>query len=139
MYTHAITFKDPLIKKFPDTPVLSFPSRRRLSVPKPLLALFFLLICWFTGPLVLRNIDGTAGSVDQGIWLLVILSLISFMLVAGLCWWLLQRFWLMAGLPAFSLMVSQFKTLPLWQQLGFYWASFALLLLAASICLSAIC
>lgn len=34
---------------------------------------------------------------------------------------------------------SQFNTLMLWQQLSFYWASFGLLLLAASICLAAIC
>ncbi|MBB6503017.1 hypothetical protein [Pedobacter cryoconitis] len=98
-----------------------------------------LLMVWCFAPLWLHKIDETAGNIDQSIWLLVILSLISFMLITGLCWWLLQKFWLAAGLPSFRTMVSQFNTLSLWQQLGFYWASFALLLLVASVCLSAIC
>ena len=99
----------------------------------------FLLFLWCFAPPWLRLFDETAGNIDQSIWLLVLLSLISFLLVAGLCWWLLQQIWKMIGLPSLSDMVSQFNTLLLWQQLSFYWASFALLLLAASVCLSAIC
>jgi hypothetical protein len=41
-------------------------------------------------------------------------------------------------LPTLGYMVSQFKQLLLWQQLGFYWASFALLLWAAVGVLSAV-
>jgi hypothetical protein len=103
------------------------------------LLFLFLLFVWCFAPPLLRGIDETAGNIDQSIWLLILLSLISFLLVAGLCWWLLQRFWSMSGLPSFTKMVSQFNNLALWQQLSFYWASFALLLLAASVCLSAIC
>jgi hypothetical protein len=100
---------------------------------------FLLLVLWFYGPLLLHRIDGTAGSVDQGIWLLIILSLISFMLITALCWWLLQRFWLMTGLPPLRKLVLRFNTLLLWQQLGFYWLSFVSLLLAAMASLIAIC
>ncbi|MDO7744093.1 MAG: hypothetical protein MUP99_09975, partial [Pedobacter sp.] len=87
----------------------------------------------------LHHIDETAAGVDQSIWLLIILSLYTFQLISALCWWLLQRFWLSAGLPPLKIMVSQFDTLSLWQQLGFYLASFSLLLVAASVCLNAIC
>jgi hypothetical protein len=98
-----------------------------------------LLVTWFFAPGWLRHIDGTAGSVDQSIWLLIVLGLITFMLVTALCWWLLQRFWLMSGLPPIGTMVLQFNTLQLWQQLGSYLLSFAMLLLAALGSLMAIC
>jgi len=105
-----------------------------------LIIVFLLLLAtWFFAPGWLRRIDGTAGSVDQSIWLLIVLSLISFLLITSLCWWLLQRFWLMAGLPPISTMVLHFNTLQLWQQLGLYLLSFALLLLAATGSLAAIC
>ena len=106
---------------------------------KLLLVLLFLLVLWFFAPVWLRTIDATAGSVDQGIWLLIILSLIAFMLVTGLCWWLLHRFWLTLGLPPLTQLVSQFNSLALWQQLGFFWLSFLSLLLAAFASLIAIC
>jgi hypothetical protein len=98
-----------------------------------------LLVTWFFAPGWLRHIDGTTGSVDQSIWLLIVLGLITFMLVTALCWWLLQRFWLMSGLPPIGTMVLQFNTLQLWQQLGLYLLSFAILLLAALGSLMAIC
>ncbi|MNY70658.1 hypothetical protein D3C86_2088380 [compost metagenome] len=50
----------------------------------------------------------------------------------------MRQFWISMGLPALGNMVSQYKELTVWQQLGFYWASFALLLLAAVGVLSAI-
>ena len=103
-------------------------------------AVFMLLLAtWFFAPGWLRQVDGTVGSVDQSIWLLVVLSLISFMLITALCWWLLKRFWLVSGLPPIGTMVLQFNTLQLWQQLGLYLLSFALLLLAALGSLVAIC
>ncbi|MBB5438532.1 hypothetical protein HDC92_002208 [Pedobacter sp. AK017] len=71
------------------------------------------------------------GFVDASIWLLILLSLICFMTITGLCWWLLHRFWMCLGLPVLDNMVVQFKKMESWQQLGFYWASFGLLLLAA--------
>ncbi|MBB5439649.1 hypothetical protein HDC92_003345 [Pedobacter sp. AK017] len=63
--------------------------------------------------------DPMAGYIDQSIWLLVLFSMICFMLVTGLCWWLLQRFWLSLGLPALGDMIEQFNSLVLWQKLVF--------------------
>ena len=98
-----------------------------------------LLLIWCFAPGLILQFDNTAGSIDQSIWLLIILSLISFLLITALCWWLLHRAWSMMGLPSVSTMVSQFNSLTSWQQLGFYWASFVSLLLAALGCLIAIC
>ena len=80
-----------------------------------------------------------SGSLDQNIWLLIILSMICFLTITGLCWWLLQRFWQSLGLPAFSKLVSQFNSLESWQQLGLYLFCFALLLFTAIGSLVAIC
>ena len=106
---------------------------------QPMLLFLFLLLLWGSSHLWLHRIDETAAGIDQSIWLLIILSLSTFLLLSALCWWLLQRFWLSAGLPPLKIMVLQFDTLSLWQQLGFYLASFSLLLVVASVCLNAIC
>ncbi|SDJ97640.1 hypothetical protein SAMN04487898_105194 [Pedobacter sp. ok626] len=82
--------------------------------------------------------DPMMGFIDPNIWLLILMSLICFLAVTGLSWWLLQRFWTRLGLPLLTEMVLSFKKMELWQQLGFYWASFALLLLAAVGVLTAI-
>ena len=97
-----------------------------------------LLALWGVSPELVRLVDSTAGYVDQSIWLLVVLSLISFMMVVGLCWWLLQRFWTSMGLPRIGRMVMGFKDLEVWVQLGFYLACFALLVFAAVGCLAAV-
>ncbi|WP_442591538.1 hypothetical protein ACSBL2_09945 [Pedobacter sp. AW31-3R] len=110
-----------------------------LTPSVPFLLFIALLLMWFFVPMLLNRIDATIGNVDQSIWLLVLLSMISFLMVCGLCWWLLQQFWLVLQLPPIEQMVSQFNSLLLWQQLSFYYASFALLLVAALGCLIAIC
>ena len=97
-----------------------------------------LLALWGVSPELVRLVDSTAGYIDQSIWLLVVLSLISFMLVVGLCWWLLQRFWTSIGLPQIGRMVSGFKEMELCVQLGFYLGCFALLVFAAVGCLAAV-
>jgi hypothetical protein len=113
-------------------------AEQRLPYIGPLI--FGILIAlWLVIPKMIRFYDQTAGIVDPGIWVLILLSLISFMLIAALSWWLLNRFWVSLGLPALDTMVLQFNTLTLWQQLGFFWLSFALLLLAAVLCLIGIC
>ncbi|NQX38807.1 hypothetical protein SAMN05421820_101842 [Pedobacter steynii] len=101
--------------------------------------LFVMVLLWPLGQHLIISADVTAGYIDPGIWLLVLLSLISFLLVAGLSFWLLQRLWLGLGLPVIEVMVLQFKTLDSWKQLSFYWASFVSLLFAAVGCLIAIC
>jgi hypothetical protein len=102
-----------------------------------LLTVIFLLF-WPIAQRLASNGDPSIGFIDPNIWLLILLSLICFMVITGLCWWLLQRFWLTLGLPDMGNMVSQFKTLKSWQQLSFFWASFALLLLTMLGVLSAI-
>ena len=97
-----------------------------------------LLALWGVSPELVKLIDSTAGYIDQSIWLLVVLSLISFMMVVGLCWWLLQRFWTSMGLPQIGRMVTGFKEMELWVQLGFYLGCFALLVFAAVGCLVAV-
>lgn len=103
-----------------------------------ILFLGFLLLVWFTAPKLMKFEDSNAGYIDPSIWLLLILAFICFLILLPLCWWLLQRFWMAMGLPRLGLMVSQFKLLSLWQQLGFYFACFALLLLTGLGCLAII-
>ncbi len=106
---------------------------------KAALLFVILLLLW---PLVQRlvlSVDRSAGYVDPSIAVLIVIGLICFVGMILLSWWLLNRFWLVLGLPALGGMVLQFDSLLLWQQLGFYFASFALLLLAGVGCLVAIC
>ncbi len=101
-----------------------------------ILFLGLLLLIWFTAPQIMQFEDSNTGYIDPSIWLLVLLALICFLILLPLCWWLLQRFWMVIGLPTLGLMVSQFKLLKLWQQLGFYFSCFALLLLTGLGCLA---
>ena len=109
-----------------------------LKAAEPVLLFGLLLLLWWRLPAILQNVDGTAGSIDQSIWMLIVLGLISFLLFTAVCWWLLQYSWQRLGLPGIYTMVSQFNTLELWQQLSFFWASLALLLAAAVCSLNAI-
>lgn len=111
----------------------------RLAVSEAHLVFGLLLLLWMFMPRLISWFDARAGAVDPSIWLLILLSVIAFLLVVALSWWLLHGFWLRMGLPAIGMMVLQFKSLELWQQLGFYWLSFALLLLGSILCLVAIC
>lgn len=105
----------------------------------PYLQLAALLLIWAFLQRWMIAADPTIGYIDPSIWLLVLLSVIFFFMVTGLCWWLLQRSWVALGLPAIGYMVLQFKQLEVWQQLGFYWLVFASLLFAAVGVLAAIC
>lgn len=106
---------------------------------KPWLILLLLLAIWFIPSATIHSIDPTAVAPDQSQWLMIVLSLITFLLILALCWWLLDRHWRMMGLPPISHMVLHFNLFTLCQQLVLYFFSFALLLLAALGCLSAIC
>jgi len=118
---------------------LNFPEAL-LSSPllKNILLSIILLLSWFTLPGLLRQAEPGAGLLDAGIWQLLLLSLICFATILSGAWWLLYRLWHEIGLTDFAQMVSQFNRLTLWQRLRIYWASFALLLLAAVACLAAI-
>ena len=112
------------------------PGMERLKV---VLVFVIMVLSWPLLQRMVRNLDITAGYVDPSIWVLVLLALICFMGMIGLSWWMVKRFWMALGLPSLGGMVLQFNELLLWQQLGFYFASFALLLLAGVGCLAAIC
>ena len=106
---------------------------------KSVLLFMLLILVWFTFPVYIHQADPNAGTVDQGIWMLVILSLIVFLLILAICWWLQQLYWELLGLPHLNSLISLFNTLTTWQQLHFFWLSFVSLLLAALGCLAAIC
>jgi len=110
-----------------------------LELRKVLMLFMILLVSWPFVQGMVQRLDVTAGYVDPSILVLVVLSLLCFLGMIGLSWWLVKRFWMALGLPSLGGMVLQFNELLLWQQLGFYFASFALLLLAGVGCLAAIC
>lgn len=102
--------------------------------------LIIMLLLWPFAQQMVFSFDETAGYIDPGnIVLLVLISLITFIVIVILSGWLLCRFLAALNLPGIGIMVLQFRKLELWQQLRFYWASFALLLLAAAMSVMAIC
>jgi hypothetical protein len=123
--------------KVQQKPVINLSKGRNLRI-QSLLLFYTLLVTWVLGPHVLNYYDPTARSIDQSIWLLIVLALICFMLLLSLCWWIFKNVWKAIGLPSLHMMVSQFNMLSAWQQLSFFWASFALVLLAALGSLSAV-
>ena len=118
---------------------LNIPAQPGIELLKVVLLFVVLVLAWPLAQDVVLSIDPTSGYVDPSIWILLLLSLICFLGMIGLCWWFLKRFWMALGLPSLGAMVLQFNELLIWQQLGFYFASFALLLLAAIGSLIAIC
>ena len=118
---------------------LDKPEEWGLEIWKVAMLFMILMVSWPLIQGLVQHLDLTAGYVDPSILVLVVLSLICFLGMIGLSWWLVKRFWMALGLPCLGGMVLQFNELFLWQQLGFYFASFALLLLAGVGCLAAIC
>jgi hypothetical protein len=98
---------------------------------EPYLIGLILVLAWYTAPVLFELPAGNSKEIATSISLMVLLAIISFLLLLGLCWWLLHRFWTVIGLPGLGSIVLEFKSLQLWQQLSFWLASFALLLLAA--------
>lgn len=101
-------------------------------------AVLGLYLCWQLLPIFLTIGDATVGMVDAGIWQLLLFGLITWLLLVLLSVSLFGLFLRKLALPSISNMVSQFNDLSSWYQLGFYWASFALLLLAGVGCLAAV-
>src|SRR6476469_2710527 len=92
-----------------------------------LLALILFLILIFS-PGWIHRLAPTAAWIDQGVWSLVFLSILAFLILLSISYWLVKRCWAALGLPSLFFMVSQFKFLSLWQQFVLYWLSFALVL-----------
>ncbi|WP_316752044.1 hypothetical protein [Pedobacter gandavensis] len=103
------------------------------------LLLTALLWLWPFGQQLIMRLDVNAGYIDPGIWLLLLLSVIAFLMMVGLSYLLLQWLWNGLGLPKIDIMVLQVKNMELWQQLGLLLACFASLLFAGVGCLIAIC
>ncbi|MBO9675416.1 MAG: hypothetical protein J7577_18350 [Sphingobacteriaceae bacterium] len=110
---------------------------KKQMLEKLMLAII-LILGWLTLPNILKTIEPTAALLDAGVWQLILLSLLCYVALLQMAWWLLYRFWLALGLLKLTDMVLQFKQLSSWQQLSFFWASFALLFLAGIACLAAI-
>jgi hypothetical protein len=100
------------------------------EITKRVLVFVILVLAWPVAQRLVWTVDGTAGYVDPGILILVLIGLICFMVLVGLCVWLMMGFLKFMGLPVLGDMVLRFKEMELWVQLGFYLACFALLLLA---------
>ena len=114
-------------------PLLDPSKKGRNNRKAPLmyaLLLMILLLVWSVSPRLLQGFDATAGSVDQSIWLLVVLGLISFLIIINLSWWLFKYSWQQVGFPSIHSIVSLYDLLSPWQQLSFLLGSFALVLLA---------
>ncbi|HMI02589.1 MAG TPA: hypothetical protein VK541_08920 [Pedobacter sp.] len=97
-----------------------------------------LVLMWPMVQQQLFRFDSTVGYVDPSILVLIVISLICFLGLIGLCWWLLQRFLLVFELPGFGSLVLRFNEMEVWVQLGFYFACYALLLLAGVGCFVAV-
>jgi hypothetical protein len=105
---------------------------------QPLVLAAGLLFIWFYLPPVLRYLTPTAALIDAGIWQVLLLAVICHLVLLFGSWWLLAHVWQKLGLTPLNLMVSHFNALSLWQRLRFYWASFALVVLAGIACLIAL-
>lgn len=102
------------------------------------IVLLLLLAIWFIPAARIHSIDPMAIAPDQSEWLMVLLSLITFLIIMPLCWWLVDLQWRMLGLPAISKMVLHFNLFTRCQQLVLYYTYYALVLLVAVGCLIAI-
>jgi hypothetical protein len=126
------------IKNTAERPAL-MPRIYQLKALEPLLLFVLLLLTWCFAPHFTQGDNPTLGMVDQGMWVLLILALIAFLMICAISWWLLKYFWILLGLPSLEQMVLQFNRLEAWQQLSFFLVSFVSLLLAAMGCVVAIC
>lgn len=96
-----------------------------------------LLALWGIVTKVFSSPEMSAG-INQSVPIMIVIALITFLILLYLCWWLLDRYWQRVGLPGIEILVLQFKRIRAWEQLGFYWLCFALLLLAGLGCLAVV-
>ena len=113
-------------------------EKQIIELLKPFLVLIILVLSWPLIQMLLISNDQTTGYVDPSIIILIVLSLMCFIGMVGLCGWLFKKAIKSIGLPIIDNMVSQFNTMEIWQQVSFYYASYALLLLAGVGCLAVV-
>ena len=109
------------------------------KIPHPWMLFTVILMLFTLGEKLISVTDPTAGLPLKLTWLFMLQGLMVFMLILVVCWYLMQQFWSVLGLPDLNSLVFQFKQLQLCQKLGFYFACYALLVLASVGCLIAIC
>lgn len=127
------------IIKLPEIPDLGNALKWRFRNVEPIFLLIALIVLLLIMPSLIPAEENNPVMINPNLLLLIVISLISFLIVSTLSWWLLQRFWMAVGLPDLQSMVSHFNKLPEWQQLSFFLFSFALLLYAALGCIDSIC
>ncbi|WP_276090454.1 hypothetical protein [Pedobacter sp. JY14-1] len=108
------------------------------EVTKRVLFFITLVLLWPLLQRVVQDMDETAGFVDPGIWVLVLLALVCYLGLVGLCLWLVSGLIKFLGLPGLGSMVSRFKGLDVCVQLWFYVVCYGLLLLAGVLVLMAV-
>jgi hypothetical protein len=108
-----------------------------MGVKKEHRLLVVLMVLWGMVTEFWSSPEMTAG-INEGVPLMVVLALISFLVLLELVWWLLNRFWNRLGLPGLEVLVIYYRRMEVWQQVGLYWLSFALLLVSAVGCLAAV-
>nr|WP_052176901.1 hypothetical protein [Pedobacter glucosidilyticus] len=122
--------------------LLVYHSRRGIIRPslnvQPVIWLCLGLLIFYSAiPLWIYRVDDTAALPDAGIWVMILIALLTFLLFLALIWYLFNKSWNSLGLPSIGNLVLQFKQLTLWQQFVLYLYSFTLLLLTAIACLLA--
>lgn len=113
-------------------------SQSQIIIHPLALALLMLVLFYQSFPLWIYQLDATAALPDSGIWSLLLLSVIIYVLLLLISSLLFAMIVKRMQLPPVTQVVSQFKDLELWQQFLLFWLSFALLLLAAVGCLIAV-
>jgi hypothetical protein len=96
-----------------------------------------LMLLWSIITHVFSSPEFSAG-INQSVPIMIVIGLMTFLILLYLAYWLLERFWQRVGLPGIGSMVLQYKDLKIWQQLGFYWLLFALLLFLGLGCLAVV-
>ncbi|WP_304066742.1 hypothetical protein [Pedobacter glucosidilyticus] len=122
---------------------LTYPNRSRITWTSfnihPILWLWLgLWIFYGAIPSWIYQVDHTAALPDAGIWVMILIALLTFLGLFILLWYLFNKSWNSLGLPTIGNLVLQFKQLTLWQQFVLYLSSFSLLLLTAIACLLAL-
>jgi hypothetical protein len=108
-----------------------------MGVKKEHRLLGVLMVLWVLVTMFWSSPEMSTG-INESVPLMVVLGLISLLVLLELAWWVFNRFWLRVGLPGIEVIAIYYRRMEVWQQVMFYWASFALVLLAGVGCLAAI-
>ena len=74
-----------------------------------------LMLLWSAVTNLFSSPEFSAG-INQSVPIMIVISLITFLILLYLSWWLLERLWERIGLPGIGNMVLHFKKIRIWQQ-----------------------